>query len=146
MGKTQVAVTVLVPVAALVAVWLWRVAAMPRLSWRRQELRHATVGAILVVPAAIVFGAVNGVGTGIMGLLLWGILAAVCFGAARIDAEEDLDNDTRWLIDIASLAFVAVTVFFTVVGFGYVFLPSAAFLLVAWRLAHLRRTRALRRG
>jgi len=146
MGRPIVAVAVLIPVAALVALWAWRVAATAPSSWRRQEMRHAAIGAALVVPGAIAFGAVNGWGTGIAGLILWGLLAGVFLGAARIDAGElDADTDTRWLLDVSCLAFVAVTVFFSVVGFASVFIPAAAFLVVAWRFAQLRRHRASRR-
>ena len=146
MGRPIVAVVVLVPVAALVAVWAWRVAATAPVTWRRQEVRHATAGAILVVPGAVAYGAVNGWGTGVTGLLLWGLLAGVFLGAARIDAGElDADSDTRWLLDVSCLAFVAVTVFFSVVGFAYVFIPSAAFLVVGLRFARMRRQRSARR-
>lgn len=140
MAKTFVAVSVVVPVAALVGVWLWRVSLLARKSWRRQEFRHARVGALLVVPGAVALGAVSGVATGIGGLLLWGLLASVFFYAVRLDVDEDgLDSDTRRLVDISCLAFVAVTVFFSFVGFGYVFLPAASFLVVSWRLAQMRR-------
>lgn len=146
MGRPIVAVAVLIPVALLVAAWAWRVGATAPASWRRQEVRHATAGAALVVPGAVAFGAVNGWGTGVAGLILWGLLAGVFLGAARIDAGElDADTDTRRLLDVSCLAFVGVTVFFSVVGFASVFIPAAAFLAVAWRFAQMRRHRAARR-
>jgi len=141
-AKALVAVAVLVPVAVMVGAWAWRADASKRASWARQEVSHAAIGALLVVPGAVALGAVDGRGTGVGGLLLWGILGGVCFGAARLDTREDeLDSDTRLLIDVSCLAFVGVTVFFSFVDFGYVFIPAASFLVVALRYAHLRRRR-----
>ena len=149
MGKVIVAVAVLVPVAALLAVWVWRVgAALPR-TWGRLELRHAALGALLVVPGAVAMGAVDGVAEGVGAFLLWGVLAGVFAAAARLDVREGgLDSDTRRLLDVSCFAFAAVTVFFSVVDFGYVFIPAACFLVVAWRFARLRwrRRRDLRQA
>jgi len=142
--RALLAVAVLVPVAGVVAAGMVRAAATPPGSWARSERRLALAGALLTIPAAVALGAVDGIAEGVGALLLWGALAAVFAGAARLDGE-DPDGDTRWLIDISCLAFVGVTVFFSVVDFGYVFLPASALLLVAWRLAHLRRRRRARR-
>ncbi len=140
--KALVGTAVVVPVAAVVAVWLWRVRSTPRRTWARQELRHAKIGGLLVIPGAIALGGLAGAGTGVGALLLWGVLAAVFVYAIRLDVDEEgFDSDTRWLIDISCLAFVAVTVFFSFVGYGCVFLPAAAFLAVSWRLAQMRRRR-----
>lgn len=142
MQKVVVAVAVLVPVAALLGVWLSRLPASEPASWARQEARHAAIGALLVIPAAVALGAVDGRTDGIGAFILWGLLGAVFFGAARLDRQEaELDTDTRWLIDISCLAFLGVTVFFSFVDFGYVFLPAACFVVTGWRFAHLRRQR-----
>jgi hypothetical protein len=140
--KMVVAVTVLVPAAVVLAVWLSRVPASSPATWARQEVRHAAAGALLVLPAAVALGAVDGGAEGVGALLLWGIIGGVCFAAARFDSQgPELDGDTRWLIDVSCLAFAGITVFFSVVDFGYVFIPAASFLVVALRFAHLRRHR-----
>jgi len=143
-GKVIVAVAVLVPVAALLAAWVWRVGASVPRTWGRRELQHAGIGAVLVVPAAVALGAVDGAAEGVGAFLLWGLLAGAFVGATRLEVREGrLDSDTRWLLDVSCFAFLAVTVFFSVVDFGYVFIPAACFLAVSWRFAHLRRRRRM---
>lgn len=142
MAKVIVAVAVLVPVAALLVAALWRTGASNPRTWRRRELRLAAAGALLVVPGAIALGAVDGTAEGVGAFLLWGLLAGTFFGAARLDVREgELDTDTRWLLDVSCLAALGVTVFFSFVDFGYVFIPEACLLVIAWRFAQLRRRR-----
>jgi hypothetical protein len=142
LSKPVVAAVVLLPVVVLLGVWLVRLAATPPASWRRRALRHAAVGASLVVPGAVAAGLIDGKGTGVLDFLLWGVLAGVFFLTTRLDLDEsEPDSDTRWLIDVSAAAFAAVTVFFTFVSSGYVFIPSTCFVVVAWRYVRLRRRR-----
>ena len=50
-----------------------------------------------------------------------------------------LDLENRWLIDLTSLMFMLITVLFSLVSLGSVFIPAACVLVGACRFAHLRR-------
>lgn len=140
MSKPFVALAVLVPVAAVLGVVLQRTSTSSPVSWSRSEMRLATAAALLVVPAAVALGVVHGTAQGVGAFLLWGVLAGVFLGAARLD-REGLEGDTRWLLDVSCLAFVGLTVFFSVVDFGYPFIPAACCLVVGLRFARMRRRR-----
>ena len=141
MTKLIVVGAVLLVVAGVVAGWAVIVGKSPRATWSRDEERYAMIGLALVAPGAVAFGFVNGAPLGVGSLLLWGALAAVVYGATRLDSREadDLDVENRWLIDLTSLMFILITVLFSLVSLGSVFIPAACVLVGACRFAHLRR-------
>lgn len=141
MLKLIVVAIVTVAAAVAVAVWAQRVTRSAPSGWSRQEELHALIGLVLVAPGAVVLGIVNGPLAGVGAVCLWGAVALVVYGAARLDGREagDLDVENRWLIDVTAALFAALTVFFGLVWLGYVFIPAAAFLLMAARFAHLVR-------
>jgi len=141
MTKLIVVAVVLLVVAAVVAAWAVLAGRSPRATWPHDEERYAMIGLGLVAPGALAFGVVNGVALGVGSLLLWGALAAVVYGATRLDSREadELDVENRWLIDLTSSMFTLITVLFSLVSLGSVFIPAACLLVAACRFAHLRR-------
>ena len=141
MTKLIVVGVVLLIVAALVAAWTVLVGRSAPSTWTRDEERYAMIGLALVAPGAVAFGIVNGALLGVGSLMLWGALASVIYGATRLDSREadDLDVENRWLIDLTCLMFALITVLFSLVSLGSVFIPAACVLVIACRFAHLRR-------
>ena len=138
-----VGVVVVVGTAVLAAGLSLVIARGSRRTWAREQRRLSLAALVLVAPAAVVMGVLDGRWPGIGGALAWGALAAIAYGSMRLDTDEleGLQSETRWLIDITCLTFAALTVFFSLVDNGWVYLPSAGLLAVATRLAHLRRRR-----
>ena|SRR5579864_5873668 len=148
MTKLIVVGAVLLVVALFEAAWAVRLSRTHASTWAQAEEHHALIGLVLVAPGSLAFGIANGALAGVGGFFFWGALAAVVYGAARLDIREqdELDIENRWLIDLTCLVFVASTVYFSLVSLGSVFIPAACFLLAAARFAHLRRRLASKTG
>ena len=142
MNSTAAGFGIVLPSAVAIAVAGWRVRRIPEQLWPAREMHFAVTAAVLVLPAALVIAVVDGRTAGLGALVLWGVLALITLFAARLDSddEEELASDTRWLLDATCLTEIIVSVVFAVLDLGSVFIPSAAFVVLTARIAHLRRS------